>query len=174
MVSSNLPKHGEEIIVSQQNALGGQKLVANFQFQRFLDEIGELVNENNSSTIVEQVDNISTQQEVNRAAIGAQRKLINDALSQLAILSAEDAKLRSLINNKDSDILDAVEDNSQLIQVLSGSLSQLSAQFGLAEKTINDLLTLVSVLGAENVQLAAELQATRKQLADVEQLIYVS
>ncbi len=42
MGSSNVPKHGESIIDQQQSALGASKLVANKQFQRFLDELGTL------------------------------------------------------------------------------------------------------------------------------------
>ena len=37
---SNLPKHGDNIIDRRKDATGREKLVASFQFQQFLDDLG--------------------------------------------------------------------------------------------------------------------------------------
>ena len=56
------PRHGDEIIVSENGALGGSQLVASAQFQEFLDELGIITSDPVSYTDLVQIVNIQTSQ----------------------------------------------------------------------------------------------------------------
>lgn len=56
-MAANNPRHGDAIIESHVDALGNPKLVANTQFQRYLDELATLVlaDEETADTDVDQI-----------------------------------------------------------------------------------------------------------------------
>lgn len=109
MASSNLTKHGDDIIKRVPAPLGGEKLVASFQFQRFLDELGEIVllsDDDSAQSIGGLLSSVSK----NRAAVsGLGRELqeflleFQDSLQEVAALKAENSKLSALIQQQSED-----------------------------------------------------------------------
>lgn len=109
MASSNLTKHGDEIIKRVKAPLGGEKLVASFQFQRFLDELGEIVllsDDDNSQGVASLLTVVSK----NRSLIsGLSRELkvflqeLQDSSQEVQSLRAENSKLSALIQEQSED-----------------------------------------------------------------------
>jgi hypothetical protein len=112
-MASNIPKHGDKIIERREDQLGGVKFVASFQFQRFLDEIGSLVQQSDDSAD-QDIVSISVQIGRNSANINANRDQIEELFDHVASADTENAKLRALINNH-------IQSFSDLEQVVYGS-----------------------------------------------------
>jgi len=49
-MAANNPRHGDEIVRQSPDSLGGTKLIATRQFQQFLDQLGDTVNNEGSDS----------------------------------------------------------------------------------------------------------------------------
>ena len=81
-MASNIPKHGDAIIEVKTDGFGGKKLVASFQFQRFLDELGVVSNNSDSETSEQLISALNLKNALLLAKIDNQEQHILD-LEQL-------------------------------------------------------------------------------------------
>lgn len=98
MAESNQPRHGEPIIKVVSSAIGDKKLVASFQFQRFLDELGELLvltNTDEGQLIFSLVTRINGQD----SALAVTASELSDLINWVSALDTENKQLRSVIEN---------------------------------------------------------------------------
>jgi len=63
-MAANNPKHGDAIIRQSPDPLGGTKLIATQQFQRFLDELGDAANAGVTNSFINLVAQIGRLQAV--------------------------------------------------------------------------------------------------------------
>ena len=115
MASSNVPKHGDNIIVENPGALGGSKRVATPQFQRFLDELGSLLD----ATVFD----------------------FSDAEQLFAVFDGEIQALQG----QNKRLMVMVKDNVQLISMQETEIQTLQANSRRMTLRTNDIEQLIHV-----------------------------
>lgn len=119
MASSSVPKHGDKIIVENPSALGEPKMVATPQFQRFLDEIGSLLD-----------------------ATGFD---FRDAEQLFAVNDGRISALKTSFQNINKKFLEITSENTQLIAKQETEIQTLRANSRRMESMINDIEQLAHV-----------------------------
>jgi hypothetical protein len=114
-MASNIPKHGEPIIEKKAGQLCGDKFIASFQFQRFLDELGALFDVQSDGESQE-VFSLSVQLGANSAKIAATISQMEEVTQYMASIEAENTQLKALMKAQ----VDAFTD---LEQVVYGNIS---------------------------------------------------
>jgi len=94
---ANNPKHGDEAVVSQTNALGGNKLVFSRPVQAFFDDLGNL-DLTSTADIIQHLAIIDGQ--VNKVAPQISRldKAVENSQQLIAVLTGLSSKLASQLN----------------------------------------------------------------------------
>jgi len=97
-MASNRPKHGDAIIEVKESAFG-KKLVASFQFQRFLDELGSDADgsDDESSQIIA---SLALKNGALSAKVSNQALLVDDLVQLLSDLTLKNAGLEAKVANQ--------------------------------------------------------------------------
>jgi len=148
-VSASNPKHGDAIIVQQRGALGDTKLVANRQFQEFLDELANVVNEFISTNdVVQQLALNESQNNKLKTDLSRIVKATEDNGQQVALIDSFLQHVSSrtrILSGNIKDNAQLADDNSQQIAVIDGSLSSVIANKRVLSSRIDDLEQLAHV-----------------------------
>jgi chromosome segregation ATPase len=140
-MASNNPRHGDAIIKPVKDAFGNTKLVADGQFQRFLDELSDLVLEDTDSTDADQIieaTNAAFQAKLN-SLVGIVNRL-GDGVQEIQILQGEISRLQALVREQKQVINDSLQELNELRATIPGLLSQIREH----ESEINDLEQLAN------------------------------
>lgn len=141
--SSNLTRHGDEIIEQVTDATGRTKFVAKKQFQQFLDEVGTVVNvinvEGGTTTVVQQ---LTSEGSFIPQLLVENSKLKKDINALLQILNENDSQQSAGISQL-SSLKKSNSDNKQLIAEQKAIIDTLTGQLSKMDKRINNLEQLI-------------------------------
>lgn len=87
---ANNPRHGDAIIKTVTDPIGGTKLIASNQFQAFLDTLGANIDsgDNESTVDIEQnIESLSLSASRLRGLVNRQEAVIEQQVAQIAILT---------------------------------------------------------------------------------------
>ena len=143
--TSNIPRHGDNIISTGKDSLGGTKLFASPQFQRFLDELGRLFNDTGGGQNIEDIT-----QELNASD---------------ATFSSKITQLRSAIEN--------LVNSEQDILVNQANIGQILAKNRDLTKIVDANGQSLAILEHNLTVVVTELRATNLRVEELEQLIHV-
>ncbi len=136
MPSSNLPRHGDSII-DRVNTTLGEKLIANRQFQEFLDELGTLVD----STPTD-INDVFQLVESNSAEFSSQIANILDRFEKISFPEQEIYVNQSTIDSMMSVVqksIKSIESNNQLILAQNAAIDTLDSRYSKILKKVEDL-----------------------------------
>jgi len=151
--SSNLTRHGDEIIERVKDATGQVRFVAKRQFQQFLDEVGDvinIININDGTTITSD----STQQ--NAATDATIHSRFSDLLNKTSLLKEQAQEIQ--VNG--SNISTLIAENSRLKKQLNG-----------VQQGISDTDSLLGTLKAQNGQLVNLINNNNQLILEQKSLI---
>ena len=135
MNSSNLPRHGDEIIEQKVSALGTTTLIAKRQFQQFLDELGTLLDNQdiNLSDITQIVESLNYGSRITRLSSAV--KILSDS-SQLVMVNNS---LISRLRADNATLRKSAESNKQELESLQSVLSSTKSAISKLTRKVNDL-----------------------------------
>lgn len=138
-MSANNPKHGDKIIERQENAVGGEKLVASKQFQRFLDELAALANLD-TDDLQQLLEGISAAFQSKLSTLQASISTLFDIGQDVHVNNSEIRQLKA-DNVRLSKI---VEENAQELAVLQSAMNSILASSKDMKSTIADMEQLIN------------------------------
>lgn len=143
MSSSNLPRHGDDLIKRVDSGIGTSKLIARPQFQQFLDELGALLD--NTDTDISDLVQLFESQDANF------QSKFSDILSQLKELQeaeqqaySNESNLSSLLSTING-LKKTIESNNQLIHEQNATIDTLRTQSSKMNERIDSLEQLINV-----------------------------
>ena len=108
---ASIPKHGDSIIEQASSQLGGDKFIASFQFQKFLDDLGTLFDEQSGSNNDQDLFSLSVRLGASSAKIEILGSDLEEVIEYITSVDADNKRLQAMIKSH----IDSLADLEQVV-----------------------------------------------------------
>lgn len=172
--SSNLTRHGDEIVEKIVDATGRSRLVAKRQFQQFLDEVGGIVNDANNQTVdLSDLLQLATSDSARiDSDLSSLSKKVLSLLSTVQEIYVNSADL-SIVKAENIALRKELASTLQILSVNDSTLAANGMKISLLNKSDKSNKQLISQQNAQIDTLNAIYSKMNKRITNLEQLIHV-